>query len=197
MGNIIGIKLADGSFYPVMEEGNPTSRKIELTTVRDSQTTVQLALYRSATGSMEDAEYIDTLEIDNLLPHQKQEHTLNLNISLDENNVLSAKIDDPETGMSTDSKVSLFNLKSEDFSENTFDGIDVATAGVAAAGIIAGAALVDDLSEGDSEEEKEILEDVSLDALDEEFALPEEIDLNIGEESFAEQIALESEIALN
>ena len=23
MGNIIGIKLADGSFYPVMEEGKP------------------------------------------------------------------------------------------------------------------------------------------------------------------------------
>ena len=30
MGNIIGIKLADGSFYPVMEEGKPFCKKLEL-----------------------------------------------------------------------------------------------------------------------------------------------------------------------
>ena len=76
MGNIIGIKLADGSFYPVMEEGKPFSKKLELTTVRDDQSTVQLHLYRSATGSMEDAEYVDTLLIENLVPHPKQENTL-------------------------------------------------------------------------------------------------------------------------
>ena len=95
MGNIIGIKLADGSFYPVMEEGQPFSKKLELTTVRDDQTTVHLDLYRSATGSMEDAEYVDTLVVENLVPHPKQEHSLNLNIKLDENNILSAEIDDP------------------------------------------------------------------------------------------------------
>ena len=42
---------------------------------------------------------------------------------------------------------------SEDFSENTFDGIDVATAGVAAAGIIGGAAVMDALSEPVFDEE--------------------------------------------
>lgn len=41
MGNIIGIKLADGSFYPVMEEGKPFTKNLELTTVKDNQTTVQ------------------------------------------------------------------------------------------------------------------------------------------------------------
>ena len=111
MGNIIGIKLADGSFYPVMEEGKPFSKKLELTTVRDDQTTVHLDLYRSATGSMEDAEYVDTLVVENLVPHPKQEHSLNLNINLDENNMLSAEIDDPETGTTTNSKVSLITLE--------------------------------------------------------------------------------------
>ena len=53
----IGIKLADGSFYPILEEGKPQSQKIELTTVRDDQTTVQLDLYRSSSDNMEDAEY--------------------------------------------------------------------------------------------------------------------------------------------
>ena len=114
MGNIIGIKLADGSFYPVMEEGKPFSKKLELTTVRDDQTTVHLDLYRSATGSMDDAEYVDTLVVENLVPHPKQEHSLNLNIKLDENNMLSAEIDDPETGAISNSKVSLVTLKKED-----------------------------------------------------------------------------------
>ena len=116
MGNIIGIKLADGSFYPVMEEGEPFSKKLELTTVRDDQTTVHLDLYRSATGSMDDAEYVDTLVVENLVPHPKQEHSLNLNIKLDENNMLSAEIDDPETGAISNSKVSLVTLKKEDLS---------------------------------------------------------------------------------
>ena len=114
MGNIIGIKLADGSFYPVMEEGKHFSKKLELTTVRDDQTTVHLDLYRSATGSMDDAEYVDTLVVENLVPHPKQEHSLNLNIKLDENNMLSAEIDDPETGAISNSKVSLVTLKKED-----------------------------------------------------------------------------------
>ena len=110
MGNIIGIKLADGSFYPVMEEGQPFSKKLELTTVRDDQTTVHLDLYRSATGSMEDAEYVDTLVVDNLVPHPKQEHYLDLDLNLDENNNLSAQIGDSETGSSSNSNVSLQNL---------------------------------------------------------------------------------------
>ena len=63
----IGIKLADGSFYPILEEGKPQSQKIELTTVRDDQTTVQLDLYRSSYDNMEDAEYVDTLLVENLL----------------------------------------------------------------------------------------------------------------------------------
>ena len=54
---IIGIKLADGSFYPVLEEGTPSEKKLELTTVRDGQTTVQLNLYKSVSGKIEDAEY--------------------------------------------------------------------------------------------------------------------------------------------
>ena len=44
--NSIGIKLADGSFYPILEEGNPDTKSLELTTVLDNQTTVQVDLYK-------------------------------------------------------------------------------------------------------------------------------------------------------
>ena len=110
----IGIKLADGSFYPILEEGAPQSKIIELTTVRDDQTTVQLDLYRSSSDDMEDAEYVDTLLVENLLPRPKETPTLNLKIEIDAENVLSATIEDCESGESSETKVSLVNLDSSD-----------------------------------------------------------------------------------
>ena len=114
MNNKIGIKLADGSFYPILEEGSPQSKIIELTTVRDDQTTVQLDLYRSSSDDMEDAEYVDTLLVENLLPRPKETPTLNLKIELNAENVLSASIEDCESGESSTTKVSLVNLDSSE-----------------------------------------------------------------------------------
>ena len=48
----IGIKLADGSFYPILEEGTAKTYQLDLTTVKDGQTKVQIDLYRSESGSM-------------------------------------------------------------------------------------------------------------------------------------------------
>ena len=110
----IGIKLADGSFYPILEEGAPQSKIIELTTVRDDQTTVQLDLYRSSSDNMEDAEYVDTFLVENLLPRPKETPTLNLKIEIDSDNVLSASIEDSESGESSETKVSLVNLDSSE-----------------------------------------------------------------------------------
>ena len=110
----IGIKLADGSFYPILEEGKPQTQKIELTTVRDDQTTVQLDLYRSSSDNMEDAEYVDTLLVENLLPRPKETPTLNLKIEIDLENVLSASIEDCESGEHSETKVSLVTLDSSE-----------------------------------------------------------------------------------
>ena len=107
---IIGIKQADGSFYPILQDGKPDNKTIELTTVRDGQTTAQIHLYKKEPGSIDEPAYVDTLLIEHLVPHPKQEPTINLNINLDENNVLTAKVVDSETGNSSDIRVSLVNM---------------------------------------------------------------------------------------
>ena len=94
----IGIKLADGSFYPILQEGTVKTYQLDLTTVKDGQTKVQIDLYRSATGTMDDAEYVDTLEVTNLVPHPNGEVELHLSVGLNENNELDAKVVDEETG---------------------------------------------------------------------------------------------------
>lgn len=103
----IGIKLADGSFYPILEEGVPSSKTLDITTANDNQTTVLVDLYRSDDGTMDNAEYVDTLRIASLVPHPSGERTLSFNISLDENNRLAADIHDGESGGNSDMEITL------------------------------------------------------------------------------------------
>ncbi|MCR4939026.1 MAG: LysM peptidoglycan-binding domain-containing protein [Treponemataceae bacterium] len=127
---MIGIKIADGSFYPILEEGKAGEKRLEITTARDEQTTIQVNLYRSETGKMEDADYVDTLLIDNLVPHPKEEPSFGLLIKIDENNMLSAEIEDPETGERADISDSLVNMGAKsifdepDYSVTAKDSID-------------------------------------------------------------------------
>lgn len=105
----IGIKLADGTFYPILEEGNVKTYQLDLTTVKDGQTKVQIDLYRSEKKSMEDAEYVDTLEVSNLIPHPNGEAELHLSVGINENNELDAKVVDSETGKQSQTSVTLVN----------------------------------------------------------------------------------------
>lgn len=115
----IGIKLADGSFYPIMEDGKSCAKNLGLTTVSDNQTRVIVDLYRSKTGTMEDAEYVDSIQLDNLNAHPNGSLDINLNIGLDENGKLHAKMNDPETGNASGADVTLVSRTLEERLEPT------------------------------------------------------------------------------
>lgn len=110
----IGIKLADGSFYPVLNEGAPSEHLLELTTAHNNQTKVMVDLYRSELGSMEDAEYVDSLQIEDLNEHPNGEPTLTFTVSIDENNKLSAKMVDNETGLQSNATITLVSRTLEE-----------------------------------------------------------------------------------
>ena len=115
----IGIKLADGSFYPVLEEFSNSEKQLDLTTAHNNQTKVMVDLYRSKNCSMEDAEYVDTLQIDGLVSHPNGEADISLNIGLDENNELHAELNDPETGSDSTVTVTLISRTLEERLEPT------------------------------------------------------------------------------
>ena len=110
----IGIKLADGTFYPILEEGSAQEKILDLTTAHNNQTTVMVDLYRSTNCTMDDAEYVDTLQIDNLIAHPNGEPDITFTVSLDENNKLKAKIVDTETGASSKSSITLVSRTIEE-----------------------------------------------------------------------------------
>lgn len=110
----LGIKLADGSFYPVMEEGVAQHKQLVLTTANNNQTKVMVDLYRSANCTMDDAEYVDSLQIDNLIEHPNGEVSIEFDVSLDENNQLMAHLIDEETGQQSDTALPLITRTLEE-----------------------------------------------------------------------------------
>lgn len=110
----IGIKLADSKFFPVMEEGAPVSKVLELTTVRDDQTSVQINLFRSEDQSIDTASYVGTLIIEDIAEKKAGDATIELTLTLDDDNDLSAEAVDLESGSRQALSVSLETLSSED-----------------------------------------------------------------------------------
>lgn len=143
----IGIKLADGSFYPILEEGAPGKKALGLVTAKDNQTRVIVDLYRSKDGSMDDAEYVDSLQIDNLVAREKGSSEINLKVGLDDEGKLTAELVDPETGAVSNADVTLVSRTLEErLAPSEFDlteteeksNGDAAAAGAIVAGAAAG-----------------------------------------------------------
>lgn len=105
--NIIGIKQADGTFYPILKRGTPAKKRLQITTASDNQTAAQITLFCASDESFSDAEYVDTLMIEGLKPHEKRAVDIDFVVSIDENDELSAEVYDKESGGSTNSAVSL------------------------------------------------------------------------------------------
>lgn len=96
---MIGIKLADGSFYPVLEEGVPGSKKIMLSTARNHQDVVHIDLFRGAEGtSLDAAEHIAGIVLEGLCENPGEESEIELSLSMDDRFNLSATARDACSG---------------------------------------------------------------------------------------------------
>lgn len=160
----IGIKLADSKFFPILEEGSAASKVLDLTTVRDDQTSVQINLFKSETNSIDDSEYVGTLIIEDIAEKPAGEPTIELKLSLDSFDELSAEAVDLDSGsrqvltvsLATIDKESLYNLPDFDLTPVNTDlslGDDPYHENVVASGTVPGNAP-EGLYEMNQEEEK-------------------------------------------
>ncbi|MDE7291517.1 MAG: LysM peptidoglycan-binding domain-containing protein [Treponemataceae bacterium] len=181
----IGIKLADGSFYPIMEEGSATKKELNVTTVKDNQTTVKVGLYSSENSSMQDATYLDTLKISNLKKQPNGAPTIKLSLGLDDEGKLSAELVDSETGKEAKTSVTLLSdMLGNDKNPGTGKGLLNAAEEINASdGIALSEENLPLPSDEDFSEETALAEDLSFPeeampeetpAAEEEFSLPEE-----------------------
>ena len=97
MASNIGIKIANGEFYPIVEENSSVKKRLVLTTVHDKQRSVQIDLYKSYTRTMADALYIGSLVVENIKPRPKGEPSIELVISSTQKGVITADAVDTDT----------------------------------------------------------------------------------------------------
>ena len=109
----IGIKIADGTYFPILERESQIKKKLVLTTVKDMQSSVQIDLYEGDGKEIADARYIGSLLIDSILEAPKGESEIELVVGIDESGSLEAKASDLISGESQSLNVSLETL-SED-----------------------------------------------------------------------------------
>ena len=112
--NKIGLKLADGEFYPVLEDGVAARKRLVVTTVQDDQPSVQIDLYRGEGKRVEGATYIGSLVVEGIPPMPKGEPDIRMDIGLDDSGLLAAFAQEASTGASQSLKVSLESLAEEE-----------------------------------------------------------------------------------
>jgi hypothetical protein len=113
-GTMIGIKIADGSFFPVLQDTEKKRKKVILTTVKDAQPTVQIDLYQGNGEEMTEPEYIGSLMINNISPAPRGEPEIELMMGMDDTGNLVSKARDLKGSEEKSLSVSLQSLSEED-----------------------------------------------------------------------------------
>jgi hypothetical protein len=91
---MIGIKIADGTYIPILDEFEQDKKKVILTTVRDDQPSVQIDLYRGEGSGMDNPRFLDTLKIDKITEALKGEPEIELVLGVDDEGKLIATVKD-------------------------------------------------------------------------------------------------------
>jgi hypothetical protein len=112
--NKIGLKLADGEFYPVLEDGAAAKKRLVVTTVQDGQPSVQIDLYRGDGSTVQDASYIGSLVVEGIPKLPKGEPDIRMDLGLAADGTLTAFAQESSTGASQSLKVSLEALSEEE-----------------------------------------------------------------------------------
>ena len=122
----IGIRVADGSFFPILEDQESGHKKLVVTTVRDNQAAVRIALYREDSGLAEGT-YLGTLDLGDIEPAPKGEPDVEMLLGIDDDS-LNVMARDVRTGDSHSISVSLESREDDfDIPESDFEahpGVD-------------------------------------------------------------------------
>ena len=98
MASTIGIKLANGEFYPVLEENSQEKKRLVLTTVHDDQRSIQIDLYRSSSKTMTDALYIGSLVMEKIRSQPKGQPSIEMVVASSESGDITADAVDLDVG---------------------------------------------------------------------------------------------------
>jgi hypothetical protein len=82
MSSMIGIKVADGAFFPILADDVAAKKRLVLTTVHDEQTSVQVDFYKTSGALLQKAAYIGTLPLQNISKKKKGDPSIEVIVSV-------------------------------------------------------------------------------------------------------------------
>ncbi|MDR2398782.1 MAG: LysM peptidoglycan-binding domain-containing protein [Spirochaetaceae bacterium] len=97
MGSTIGIKLANGDFYPILEEQEGRTKRLILTTAHDNQETVYIELYKSAATTLRDAAFMGRIVVTPIKPALQGEPSIQVEVTIRPSGSISAYALDLDT----------------------------------------------------------------------------------------------------
>jgi len=114
VASTIGIKIANGEFYSILEEYSQVKKRLILTTVHDMQESVQIDLYKSLSRSLSDAKYIGSLVMENIRPRPRGEPSIELVLVSTKDGVITADAVDLDSSVDGEHQLLNVSLKSLD-----------------------------------------------------------------------------------
>jgi len=116
----IGIKLADGSFFPILDDSAPARKRVVLTTAREQQDNVQIDLIRQENDVIE---HVGFLLLEDLGESDEGVRELSLTIGIDGAGNLDAQIATTDDSQYQSFAVNVHELEGS----GSFDMPDVAS----------------------------------------------------------------------
>jgi hypothetical protein len=128
----VGIKLANGNFYPILDENSFAAKKLVLTTVRDGQTAAQIDFYRND-ETVDDMQYIGTLVVDDFMQRYAGETSIDLRVQAAGNGLILAEAEETDSAGGTQTlEIDLNSLNMEDLDREGLGFDEARDSGVAA-----------------------------------------------------------------
>ncbi len=95
---IVGVRIADGSYVPVLDTSSKRRRRLVLTTVREGQTSVHVDLFKDVDESFENPQFLGNLAVENIAPQESGAADVTLILGTDESGSINATLTDAQTG---------------------------------------------------------------------------------------------------
>jgi len=129
MTGSVGIKQANGIFYPIVDVNTTAKKRLVLTTAHDNQKSVQIDLYKSVMKSMVDALYIGSVVVENIALKTKGKGSIEMTVSSGNDGTIT--VDAVETGNPSNEHHLTISLDSLEEDGNDYRDFDMEEKGSA------------------------------------------------------------------
>ena len=114
---VIGIKIANGTFFPILNSEDRVKKRVILTPVTEEQTDVKIDIFRGDGEGMFNPVYVASLILNNIASDNEKGTEIELLIGMNDENILDAEAFDKISGEKQLLSISLDSVDETDFFE--------------------------------------------------------------------------------